>query len=153
MPIKIEKTLTLRTVGADLVVIPLHALHMDKALTLHPTLQETCLYDFPLAYSYYRQELDLKRLKRGDVLFYERLGDSPVLMAIVRGDIRRKFDLHAIVKCLKWIRDNDLHNKHTIAFPGIGCYESDRIDPKIVFRSVKRFLADGSKTVHFVMNY
>lgn len=153
MAIKIEKTLTLSTVCPELVVLPLHALRMDKALTLHPTLSSTCFDDFPMAYSYYRQEINLKRLKRGDVIFYERLDSIPVVVMIARGDIRRKFDLHAVVKCLKWMRENDLHNQYTIAFPGLGWYESDRIDPKIVFKMVKKYLGDGSKTVHFVLNY
>jgi len=153
MTVKIERTLTLANVEADLVVLPMHARYMSKSLTIHPTLSETCLDDFPMAYSYYRNRLKESPLSKGDVLFYEDLDSTPVLILIARGDIRRKFDMRAIIAGLVWMNKQRLHDRYSIAFPGIGCYEEDRISAKTVYRMVKKYLSDGEKTVHFVVNY
>ncbi len=153
MPIRIEKTLSLSSVGADLVVLPLHAKTMQKPLTLHPSLRELCIYSYPLAYSYYKNKESNNELSKGDIIYLERIEDTPVAIMVARGDIRRKFDMHSVLKCIKEIQALGLHNKYTIAFPALGRYDEDRISIKNVYNAVKRMLGNGSKTIHFVLNY
>jgi len=153
MSVKVDKVNSLATTGADLIVIPVHAKTMQKPLTLHPTLHDTCLYQYPLAYCHYKDMESLGKIALGDIVVSERLDRATVVWLIGRGDIRRKFDLHAIVKAIIQIRDLDLHHTHSIAFPAIGYYDSDRIDVKLVYAAVKKYLGDGLKPVDFILNY
>ena len=89
----------------------------------------------------------------GTIIVSERLDRATVVWLIGRGDIRRKFDLHSIIKGLTKMRELDLHLTHSIAFPAIGYYDSDRIDVKLVYDAVKKYLGDGLKPVDFVLNY
>jgi len=153
MSVKIDKINSLATTPADLVVIPMHAKTMQKPLTLHPTLHETCLYQYPIAYSHFKDIESEGNLTLGDIIVSERLDRATVVWVIGRGDIRRKFDLYAITKALRQIRELDLHHTYSIAFPAIGYYEEDRIDVKLVYRAVKKFLGDGLKQVDFLLHY
>ena len=153
MSVKIDKVHSLATTSADLVVIPMHSKTMQKPLTLHPTLHETCLYQYPLAYCHFKDMESQGKTALGDIIVSERLDRVTVVWLIGRGDIRRKFGLHSIVKALSKIRELDLHHTHSIAFPAIGYYDSDRIDVKLVYKSVKHFLGDGLKSIDFVLNY
>ena len=153
MSVKIDRVHSLATTGADLIVIPMHARTMQKPLTLHPTLHETCLYQYPLAYSHFKDIESDGKLKLGDILVSERIDNATVVWLIARGDIRRKFDLHSIIRGLRQMRELDLHHRYSIAFPAIGFYESDRIDPKLVHEVVQEYLGDGLKRVDFVLNY
>ena len=153
MSVKIDKIPSLSTTSADLVVIPVDAKTMQKPLTLHPTLHETCLYQYPLAYAHYKDMETQGKIALGDIVVSERIDTAVVVWLIGRGDIRRKFDLHSIIKALTQMRDLDLHHTYSIAFPAIGYYDSDRIDVKLVHKAVKKYLGDGLKPVDFVLNY
>ena len=153
MSVKIDRVHSLATTGADLIVVPMHAKTMQKPLTLHPTLHETCLYQYPLAYSHFKDIESDGKLKLGDILVSERIDNATVVWLVARGDIRRKFDLHSIIRGLRQMRELDLHHRYTIAFPAIGFYESDRIDVKLVHKAVQEYLGDGLKQVDFVLNY
>jgi hypothetical protein len=153
MSVKIDRVHSLATTPADLVVIPMHVKTMQKPLTLHPTLHETCLYQYPIAYSHFKDIESDGTLALGDIIVSERLDRATVVWLIGRGDIRRKFDLYAITKALRQIRELDLHHTYSIAFPAIGYYEEDRIDVKLVYRAVKKFLGDGLKQVDFLLHY
>ena len=152
MGVKIEATLNMRELNAELTILPMHARTMQKALTLHPALPELCKVDYPSAYSYFKYA-EADGLERGDFLLFERTDTTNVGVMIARGDIRRKFDLYAITKALRRMADLDLHNKYSIAFPALGFYENDGIDVKNVYKMVKRFLGEGKKPVYFVLNY
>ena len=152
MPIKIESTLNMRELNADVTVLPMHAKTMQKLLTLHRSLQDLCFIDYPMAYSFFKYKEE-DGLERGDFILLDRIGTERVGVMIARGDIRRKFDLYAITKALRTMQEMDLHNKYTIAFPALGYYEEDKIEIKNVFKMVKKFLGEGSKTVYFVLNY
>jgi hypothetical protein len=153
MSIKVDKVHSLATTSADLVVIPIHSRTMQKALTIHPTLHETCLYQYPIAYSHFKDMESQGKTALGTIIVSERLDRATVVWLIGRGDIRRKFDLHSIIKGLTKMRELDLHLTHSIAFPAIGYYDSDRIDVKLVYDAVKKYLGDGLKPVDFVLNY
>ena len=152
MPIQIESTLNMRELDTDLAILPLHAKVMQKPLTLHRSLTDLCTMDYPYAYSYYKYK-EKDGLERGDFILLDRIDVSRVGLMIARGDVRRKFDLYAITKALRTMREMDLHNKYNIAFPALGMYEEDKIDIKTVFNMVKKFLGDGKKTTYFVLNY
>lgn len=152
MPIQIESHLNMRELNAELTILPLHAKAMNKPLTLHRSFRDLCLIDYPHAYSYYKYK-EQDGLERGDFIFLDRIDSTKVGIMIARGDIRRKFDLYAIAKALRSIREMDLHNKYSIAFPALGYYEEDKIDIKRVFKMVEKFLGDGDKSVYFVLNY
>jgi hypothetical protein len=111
------------------------------------------LYRYPIAYSHFKDIESEGNLALGDIIVSERLDCVPVVWLIGRGDIRRKFDLYAITKALRQIRELDLHHTYSIAFPAIGYYEEDRIDVKLVYRAVKKFLGDGLKQVDFLIHY
>ena len=153
MSVKIDKVHSLGSTSADLVVIPMHAKTMQKPLTLHPTLHETCLYQYPLAYCHYKDMESQSKIALGDIVVSERIDRATVVWLIGRGDIRRKFDLHAITKALRQMRELDLHHTYSIAFPAIGYYKDDRIDVKLVYKAVDHFLGDGLKPIDFVLNY
>lgn len=142
----------MREVNADLTILPMHARTMQKPLTLHRSMQDLCFNDYPHAYSLYKYR-EQDGLSRGDFFLLDRIDGVDVGVLIARGDIRRKFDLYAIVKGLRQMRELDLHNKYSISFPALGYYEEDGIDAKNVYDMVKKFLGDGAKTVYFVMNY
>jgi len=153
MSVKIDKINSLGTTSADLIVIPVHVKTMQKPLTLHPTLHETCLYQYPLAYCHFKDMESQGKISLGDIIVSERLDRATVVWLVGRGDIRRKFDLYAITKALRKMRDLDLHHTYSIAFPAIGYYDNDRIDVKLVYRAVKKFLGDGLKPVDFLLHY
>ncbi len=153
MSVKIDRVHSLGTTRRDLIVIPMHVKTLQKPLTLHPTLHETCLYQFPLAYAHYKDMETQGKIALGDIVVSERIDTAVVVWLIGRGDIRRKFDLHSIVKALRQMRKLDLHHTYSIAFPAIGYYDSDRIDVKLVYKAVKKYLGDGLKPIDFVLNY
>ena len=107
MSVKIDRVHSLATTGADLIVIPMHAKTMQKPLTLHPTLHETCLYQYPIAYSHFKDIESDGKLTMGDIVVSERIDTATVVWLIGRGDIRRKFDLHSIIKGLRQMRELD----------------------------------------------
>lgn len=152
MPIKIEKTLNMRELNAELTILPMHAKTMQKPLTLHRSMQDLCFNDYPHAYSFYKYK-EKDGLARGDFFLLDRIDGGDVGILVARGDIRRKFDLYAITKGLRTMRELNLHNKYNIAFPALGFYEEDQINIKNVYKTVQKFLGDGKKDVYFVLNY
>ena len=73
MSVKIDRVHSLGTTCRDLIVIPMHVKTLQKPLTLHPTLHETCLYQFPLAYAHYKDMETQGKIALGDIVVSERL--------------------------------------------------------------------------------
>ena len=67
MPMKIEKTLNMRELNAELTILPMHAKTMQKPLTLHRSMQDLCFNDYPHAYSFYKYK-EKDGLARGFLL-------------------------------------------------------------------------------------
>jgi hypothetical protein len=148
MVIELDNYTALTLSECDVLVVPIHTLY--TGFTRHPI--PDVKREFPLAYAYVRRLSDARKIKRGKLIFPR--GETPKILFLPTGyDYTKKQYLDWVEAGLIKMREYEIHNNYTIAFPALGVYEDDQIDVKRVFRLVKKYLGDGEKDVQFLLNY
>ena len=147
--VKVEQVTSLYASDADILVCPVCC---QKKKQVNYPLQEFT-YRFPYAYGAFRRALDDGKIGRGEPYLANVIGSEQKVLWF---PVHHAYDAHYqeewIAEGIEWIRVNGLHKAHSIAFPAMGYYEEDEIDPKATFRLVSR-LNDTAKVVSFHVNY
>jgi hypothetical protein len=68
-------------------------------------------------------------------------------------DARRRYKLPWIEEAVSNMAAMRLHLSHTIAFPALGVYEGEGVDPTDVYKIVKKHLGSSGKRVEFLLSF
>ena len=137
--------------SSDMVVIPVHVTNQRKSWDRYP-INEAKL-EYPLAYCHYRRLQDANLTEAGEPVLSIGVESKVICWLPLARDVRRHYKMHWLIRGLRRMNELGLHKKYSIAFPAIGVYEEDKIDPVIVYKSVKKYLGNGTFPVEFFIDF
>ena len=109
--------------------------------------------EYPLAYAHYRRLQDANLVEVGEPVISEGIEIKPF------AGFRLPLMFAADTKCIgsfaavRRMSEMGLHQKYSIAFPAIGVYEKDGLDPTKVYKVVKKYLENGKFDVDFMVDF
>lgn len=151
MVVEVRKHLPLFLTDSDMVVIPVHVTNQRKSWDRYP-INEAKL-EYPLAYCHYRRLQDANLTEPGEPVLSIGIESKVICWLPLARDVRRHYKMHWLIRGLRRMNEMGLHEKYSIAFPAIGVYEEDKIDPVNVYKSVKKYLGNGTFPVEFYIDF
>jgi len=150
--IEVRKHTSLFLTDCDMVVIPVHAKNQyNKSWDRYP-INEAKL-EYVLAYAQYRRLQDADLVEPGEPVISEGIESKVICWIPITVDVRRRYKMHWIIRSLRRMQELDLHNKYSIAFPALGAYEGEGVDPVNVYKIVKKYLGNGKFPVDFMVDF
>jgi hypothetical protein len=150
MSVIINSADSLARIETGMIIVPIHV--YPHKFVRHPLPEVRLRY--PLAYAQMRRFGDAGLIEKGSLIKSERFAETRIVVWMPTAmSTTGKHFLDWIAAALREMRNQGLHDKYTIGFPAIGVYDADKTDVRRVFRLVKKYLSDGEKDVHFLVNY
>ena len=126
--------------------------------TEHPIREIRTL--FPFEYRHFREHCEDERrnhdspvlLGRGKFLLSD-FGDQKICWMTVQNRHNNYFQIEWLEEVLVAIVKSGLHNEYDMAFPGLGHYDEDGLDPKEVLELVYETFKDSKKQLDFHTAY
>lgn len=135
----------------DMLVIPVHVSNVQKTWNRYPI--DEMSVRFPLAYGHFKKMQDAAMIEPGVPVVTVGLESKDICWLPITTDARRRYKIEWIERGVRKMAAMRLHVSHSIAFPALGVYEGEGVDPTDVYKIVSKTLGPGSKKVEFLLNF
>lgn len=135
----------------DMLVIPVHVSNVQKTWNRYPI--DEMSVRFPLAYGHFKKMQDAGMIEPGVPVVTMGVEAKDICWLPVTTDTRRRYKIEWIAQGVRNMVEMRLHVSHSIAFPALGAYEGEGVDPTDVYKIVKSELGPLSKRIDFLLNF
>lgn len=135
----------------DLLVIPVHVSNVQKTWNRYPI--DEMSVRFPIAYGHFKRMQDAGTIEPGVPVVTIGVESKDICWIPITTDARRRYKLPWIEEAVSNMAAMRLHLSHTIAFPALGVYEGEGVDPTDVYKIVKKHLGSSGKRVEFLLSF
>jgi hypothetical protein len=110
--------------------------------------------EYPLAYCHYRRLQDANLTEAGEPVLSIGIESKVICWLPLARDVRRHYKMHWLIRGLR--RMNELGSSRKVLYsisPLSVCTKKTKIDPVIVYKSVKKYLGNGAFPVEFFIDF
>lgn len=152
MPVIIKKNIPLLYSDADMLVVPIHVNNDNQtSWNKHPIRDIKQRY--PLAYAHFRRLQDAGLVEHGVPVVSSGIESKEICWLPVATDFRREYKIKWVARGLRNMNSMRLHHDYSIAFPALGAYESDGVNPVSVYKIALRYFSNSQNTFEYLTNY